>query len=453
MKAPALLGSLLALGAVMSAASALDYSKRDNIYSGTELRPIPYARFINVEALRRYKACVAKGQGDCKTYEFTAPYSLDSATVEVATKLRAAWQRLEDRYYWRAMTRLNNPAMVLTHCSIDWKSGQQAEQAKITLNVDDSMVPQDLAGKIPQQQPDDKMQLDRYGLFPQVPNTDYCHDLSLDLTIMYLPGTCVYFGAAKVFCIQGDQASLNPLAPNPIGFRNDLAVERIKKAVQEANTDYLKDYGQDVLGALTPTDTFFPLLWSSLSDAVVAPTMRLQPNLTFLKDKAQEAANHLGGVFQGTAYPYYLQGLIGPAAPLKVHLLPRMNDVLGVPNPPGVWKLEEFKRRFPVNNPLIYGRFGYTNLFQAWNEVRPRLLPEPAEAKPLRQMIYMASGGNIYLPNPVPVSMPAPMLIDAYAAGLPYGGPQTRFSWVSVAEGYQVPRVSGQPLGYGAITK
>lgn len=49
--------------------------------------------------------------------------------------------------------------------------------------------------------------------------------------------------------------------------------------------------------------------------------------------------------------------------------------------------------------------------------------------------------------------MPAPMLIEPFVAGLPYTGPQTRFSWVSVAEGYEVPRVQGNPLGYGAVTK
>jgi hypothetical protein len=443
----------VALTAAANAAPAPDYSSRNNIYSSTQLTPVPHARFMNVEAMRQYKECIAQGRENCQNYEFTAPYSLDSETVNVATKLRAAWQRLEDRYYWRAMTRLNNPAMVVSHCSLDWKNGQKAQAAKLVVNVENNMFPQELAGKVPQQQPDDRLHMDSYGLLPQVPNTDYCEGLNLEIAIMYLPGTCIYLGSAKLFCIEGNTPSLNPLAPRPLNFRNDLAVQRVKQAIQDAQTTYLKEYAQDVMKALAPSAKFFPLPWSGLDGAVVAPAMSRGPDLAFLKNNSQEAANNLGGIFQATTYPYYLQGLSGPSLALRAHLLPKQGDVLGVPNPPGVWKLEEFKRRFPINNPMMYERFGYTNLFQSWSEVKPRLLPEAVNVKPLRQMIYMASGGNIYLPNTVPVPMPAPMLIEPFVAGLPYTGPKTRFAWVSVAEGYGVPRVQGNPLGYGGVTK
>ena len=351
------------------------------------------------------------------------------------------------------MTRLNNPAMVLSHCSLDWSNGQTAQAAKLLVNVEDRMFPKELAGHIPQQPPEDRLYMDRYGLMPQVPNKDYCEVLKMEFAIMYLPGTCFYLGSAKLFCIQGSTPSLNPLAPRPLNFRSDLAVQRVTKATEEAHTTYLGEYAQDVLKALVPSARFFPFPWSGLDGAVVAPTMSLGPDVAFLKNNAREAANRLGGIFRATAYPYYLQGLSGPSLALRAHLLPQQGDVLGVPNPPGVWKLEEFKRRFPVNNPVMYERFGYANLFESWSEVKPRLLPEAVSAKPLRQMIYMASGGNVYLPNMVPVPMPAPMLIEPFVAGLPYTGPQTRFSWVSVAEGYEVPRVQGNPPGYGAVTK
>ena len=451
MKWQVLLGTVLATAA--GAAQAPDYSQRNNVYSSTQLTPVPHARFINVEALRQYRRCAAQGGQNCQSYEFTAPYSLDSETLKVATKLRDAWQRFEDRYYWRAMVRLNNPAMVVSHCSLDWSNGEHAQAAKLTLNVENSMFPDELAGSIPQVQPNDRLHLDQYGLLPQVPNKDYCEGLSPDLAIMYLPGTCVDAGSFKLFCIQGSKKSLNPLAPNPLAFRNDLAIERVRKAAAEANTTYLKDYTQDVLNALAPSPAFFPLPWTGVDGAVVAPTMSLKPDLTFLKTEAQEAASRLGGVFRATAYPYYLQGLSGPSAVLKAHLLPKTDDVLGLPSPPGVWKLEEFKRRFPVNNPALYERFGYSTLFESWLETKPRLLPEEASAKPLRQMIYMAVGGIVHLPNVIPVPVPAPMLIEPFAAGLPYSGPQARFSWVSVAEGYEVPRVQGHPTGYSAVTK
>lgn len=449
--------SALLLWASGRAEDAPDYSQRTNLYNQTVLTPIPHARFLNAEAFKQHQACKAQGKKDseCGRYAFTAPYSLDTATVRVGTALRTAWQRLEDRYYWRAVVRLNNPVMNVTHCLVNWSTGSAVAKAPaLTLNTEANMVPAPLAGKLPLKPPDDQLKLDRYGLMPSVPNTDYCQNLDWDLSIMYLPGTCFWLGSARLFCIEGTTPSINPLAPAPLAFRFDLARQRILKAIKEANTEYLADYVKDVVKALSPSATFFPLLWSGLNNAVIAPTMSLKPDLTFLKAGAQEAGDRLGGIFKATAYPYYLQSLTGPNLALRAHLLPKTKDVLGQPNPPGVWKLEEFKRRFPVNNPVMYERFGYTNLFEAWNEIMPRLLPEEVAAKPLRQMIYLAEGNNIFFPSPVPVPMPAPMLIPEYSAGLPYTGPQTRFTWVSVGEGYEVPRVSGVPaLDYSGVTK
>lgn len=452
-----LLFAALCTSAPAGAGDAPVYRHRNNIYNQTSLTPIPHARFLNVDAFQKFKQCQARGKesSGCGTYEFTAPYSLDSETVRVGQALRTAWQRLEDRYYWRALVRLNNPLMNLTHCALDWSSGNHKAQAPaIVLNTDNGMVPTQLAGKIPSQQPDDRLKMDRYRLLPTVPNSDYCGKLDPDPSLMYLPGTCVWIGSSKLFCIEGDKPSLNPLAPAPLGFRFDLADARIQKATGEAQTEYTADYLRDVVQALAPNGKFLPLPWSGLNDAIVAPVMKLQPDLAFLQSKAQEAGQALGGVFRATAYAYYLQGLGGPSAALRVHTLPINKDVLGIPNPPGVWKLEEFKRRFPLNNPAMYERFGYTTLFEAWNEVRPHLLPEEASAKPLRQMIYLAVGNNVFLPSPFPVPTPAPMLIPNYSAGLPYAGPQTRFAWVSVAEGYEVPRVKGQPAAdYRVVTR
>ena len=62
-------------------------------------------------------------------------------------------------------------------------------------------------------------------------------------------------------------------------------------------------------------------------------------------------------------------------------------------------------------------------------------------------MIYMATGNNVSIQiPPVVVPLPAPVLIKEFALGLPYAGLQTHFTWQSVPEGYEVPRVSGVPL-------
>ena len=57
----------------------------------------------------------------------------------------------------------------------------------------------------------------------------------------------------------------------------------------------------------------------------------------------------------------------------------------------------------------------------------------------------MAAGANVYWPNMIPVPIPAPVLLKEFAAGLAYAGVQTHFTWQSVPEGYEVPKVRGVP--------
>lgn len=455
MRWPLLLtGLLLASHAAAAAAEKAPKYDRQNIYDTTRLTPLPHASFISVQKLKGNKACAAKAKNDkdkanCGKYQYSVPYSLNGETLRVATALRQAWQRFEDRYYWRAMLNLNSPAMNLSHCLIDFGQQRRADQPALVIHTDDSVYPKELAGKIPRQDIQDKLAMDRYSIFPNVPNTDYCGGAKMDFTLMYLPGTCFYLGSTKLFCIEGDQETLNPLAPRPLAFNYGAALARIKAAIALAEKDYQADYQEDVLKAVKPTAKFHPLLWDTLlSGALVAPTQTLKPDLATLAQKGKDAGTRLGGVFQATAPVYYAQGLTGNAVtlPLRVHVLPTRTDVLVNPNPPGVWKLEEFKRTFPQQPSPLYERFGYTNLFSAWTRPTVKLLPEPVEGKPLRQMIYLAEGNNVYLQiPPVVVPQPAPVLIKEFAAGLPYAGVQTHFTWQSVPEGYEVPQVSSVP--------
>lgn len=425
---------------------------RLNIYNTTSLTPLPHASFINTAKFREYQECVARAKSDkknCAKYQFNVPYSLTDETVRVGKDLRQAWQRLEDRYYWRAMVNLNNPAMYLSHCLLDFGQSKGAQKPELVVNTNDSMYPPQLAGKIPAQGIKDRLRMDIYSILPNVPNADYCAGVEMDFTLMYLPGTCFYAGSSKLFCIEGDQQTLNPLAPRPIAFQYQEAVNRVKRATALAEREYQKDYQKDVLEAVKPTAKFYPLLWDTmLSGALIAPAQTIQPDLATLTRKGQDAGNSLGDIFRATASVYYAQGLAGNAVtlPLRVHVLPTRKDVLFNPNPPAVWKLEEFKRTFPAEPSPIYERYGYTNLFSAWTRPTFKLLPEPLEAKPLRQMIYMAAGNNVYLQMPpVVVPIPAPVLIKEFTAGLPYAGVQTHFTWQSVPEGYEVPQVSGIP--------
>ncbi|GGO33464.1 hypothetical protein GCM10008949_32670 [Deinococcus humi] len=456
MRWPLVLSGLLLMGHATAATTekAPKYD-RQNIYDTSSSRPVPHASFMSVEKFKQYKSCAAKAKNDkdkagCGKYQYNVPYSFRDETLRVGKDIRQAWQRFEDRYYWRAMLNLNSPFMNLSHCTIDFGQNQEAAKPEFIVNTEDSMYPKELAGKIPRQDIKDELNMDSYSILPNVPNTDYCAGAKLDLTLMYLPGTCFYLGSAKLFCIEGDQETLNPLAPRPIAFQYGEAVNRIKAATLTAEKLYQADYQKDILEAIKPTAKFSPLLWDTLlTGALVAPTQTLKPDLLGLAQKGKDAGTRLGGVFAATAPVYYAQGLTGNAVtlPLRVHTLPALTDVLANPNPPGVWKLEEFKRTFPPQPSPVYERFGYTNLFSAWTRPTVKLLPEAAAAKPLRQMIYMATGNNVSIQiPPVVVPLPAPVLIKEFAAGLPYAGLQTHFTWQSVPEGYEVPRVSGVPL-------
>jgi len=455
--------SLLLLGLLLCAAGSgacakanddtPDYSSRKYIFNTSALKPLPYASFISSEALSAYRKCLeenkvkpASQRKVCLDYEYRAPYSMEDETVRVGKDLRQSWQRFEDRYYWRAMLELNNPAMYFTHCLVDWGRKEEARKPEVVINVEKGMYPKQLDGKLPGQAVKDDLFMDSYLILPNVPNKDYCEDYSLDFVPISIPGTCIYAGGAKLFCIEGTQETLNPAAPKPLHFDYNAALRRIASATKKAELDYQKDYQTDVVKAVKPTAKFYPLLWSDmLSGALIAPTQSLNPNPQTILNKAKEAGGKLGGVFGLTAPVYYAQGLTSNKVtlPLRAHVLPGSKDSLQ--NPPGVWQLEEFKRTFPISAQPVYERFGYTNLFSAWTRAKPLLLPEPVSAKPFRQMIYMASGFNVYLPSLVPVPMPAPILIKEYAAGLPYVGVQTHFTWNSVGEGYPLPRVAGTP--------
>lgn len=450
-----LLGLLLTGHATAATTDTAPKYDRQNIYDTSSIRPIPHASFINVQKFKQYKTCAAKVKSDkdkanCGKYQYNVPYSFSDETLRVGADMRQAWQRFEDRYYWRAMLNLNGAPMYVSHCLIDFGQNQKAAKPELVINTEDSMYPKELTGKITKQDIKDKLSMDAYSIFPNVPNADYCDGAKLDATLMYFPGTCFYLGTTKLFCIEGGQETLNPLAPKPIAFNYGEAVNRVKAATLTAEKDYQADYQKDILEAIKPTAKFYPLLWDTmLTGALVAPTQTLKPDLPTLTQKGKDAGTKLGGVFAATAPVYYAQGLTGNALtlPLRVHTLPVVTDVLANPNPPGVWKLEEFKRTFPQNPSPIYERFGYTNIFSAWTRATVKLLPEDAAAKPLRQMIYMAIGNNVSIQiPPVVVPMPAPVLIKEFSAGLPYAGLQTHFTWQSVPEGYEVPRVSGAPL-------
>lgn len=448
-----------------------DYSQITNLFNFPDIRletlpkgRVPYLTVNNVEALKTYQQNAPLCRSDkmdnkavdaskCPQYEWSVPYSAEADSQAVARDLRQAWQRFEDRYYWRAMLELNNPGLLVTNCIVDLGTGLRPTTPEVKVHVPEGSFPSPLQGKLESGRPNPQMNLDSYFPLPQVPNTDYCGNTSPSLTIMFLPGACTYAGSVRLFCIEGSTRSLNPLAPNPLIFNMAAAQNRVVTAIKAAHSSYLADYQTDVLNALfNPKDhkLFFPLPWRSLvpgDGAVIAPVANTSISLTPLNDLAQTAKSKLGGLIGNNAYPYYFQWAYRSPT-LGLNTLPSRHEALGTP--PGLWPLEEFKRALPPTSLPLQERLGYSSFFEAWNELRAVMLPEPLLAKAARPITYMAFGNNIYLhlfAVPTIVPIPAPVPIPPYfGLGLPFVGPQMQFDWVSVPEGYAIPRVVGRPL-------
>ncbi|RTI11066.1 hypothetical protein CSW27_13185, partial [Thermus scotoductus] len=74
----------------------------------------PYLEVLRKDRLRDYQGGATTPEA--QAHEFYLPLSSLEATREVARDLRKAWQRFEERYYWRVITELNNPAFWFAYC-------------------------------------------------------------------------------------------------------------------------------------------------------------------------------------------------------------------------------------------------------------------------------------------------------------------------------------------------
>jgi hypothetical protein len=376
----------------------------------------------------------------CPQYEWSVPYSLLSESQEAARGLRRAWQRFEDRYFWRAMVTLNNPSFYFADCWISWGGGVKPDAPAATTHVPRAGVPAALASKLDFPEEDSRLRLDNYFPLPQVPASDYCDDLNPEfLPFMFFPGFCFSVFGVQLFCTDN--------YPQPIWFNREEAINRVARAVEHAHTRYLLEYQQDALNELLPgkRSLFLPLPWHSNlpgDGAFIAPVMdpaSVDPS-PFV-NTATLARDRLGNA---NALPYFFQEPLRSPT-LDLLLLPGQNQVLYTP--PGWWQAEEFKRLLPPSNVAYQERMGYASMFQAWNQVDTLLLPDADLAsRALRTLVYWAVGLNINcdLSGCSVTPVPAPVPVEPYQ--LPFVGPRMHYGWVSVPEGYGIPRVVGTPL-------
>jgi hypothetical protein len=437
-----------------------DYGFTKNILSAIDFRTeqitnakLSIAEMINLDNWKTYtqnfehcKKIEAQKQLDlakCPQYEYTVPFSLEEDSRKVAQALRRAWMRLEDRGYWRVMTQLNNPGMWFSHCLISWSDGPNPSLPEVRFSISKDDVAAALGGNVTYPEPEVPLRLDSYLPIPTVPASDYCDDFTMEiLPLMYIPGFCIAVYGFTLFCT-GDY-------PQPIWFNDQEATSRVTEAITHMQTKYLADYQVEVIKELAPLKdgrVFMPMPWSNPipgGGAVIAPIINMNLDPSVYVTHGQNAQNDLGGLEGANALPYYLQR-IARLPNLDLHLVPGSNDVAYIP--PGVWRLEEYKRWMKTSNQLYHEQIGYVSMMQAWQTFDTTILPEGnLIERAARTIQYFGVGLKLDFYINAMNTYVDPFTKPIAPFNVPFVGPRMRWTWVSVPEGYQIPRVQGNPL-------
>lgn len=472
-----------------------DFSKDEYLHSfpdqRLELFPLQWP-YLGVTRKSRVADC--QGTNPRCTYEWRLPYSTIEASQHVARDLRRAWQRFEERYWWRVQTALNQPSFPLIYCMMGVDMGPlEPPLPKIHVEAQEELFPQNYSLPLPSRSAASKGQhrLDDYvKLGPQVPKEDFCDDLQVDLFPMIIPPFCIELGDLK-WCTEG-------YPDKPLWFNEDRARQYVEAAIQHSFSKYFPEYQLEVLQRLLPKidlgngSVWAPLNWEahlSGQGAILAAVANINP--FSIPQSLQEIVNLINdarfsdGLLDTLRLPYYSRSLFSllKVAPFgdTVSQLCRIimgcaegvleqalrtagatADLSGLQKPfaPGFWQLEQLKRYFPPSHPIIQEVFGYASFFQIYNKFEVGSIPDPnAEwkdfgeytiAQGLRTLGYwfvplrLRTEMNSFPPTVIILpDTPRMHLVPPYI--LPYAVERTHYSWVSVPEGYLIPRVKGLP--------
>ncbi|RTI14753.1 hypothetical protein CSW27_06910, partial [Thermus scotoductus] len=223
----------------------------------------------------------------------------------------------EERYYWRVITELNNPAFWFAYCLAGVKGPElNPPLPEFKLMVPSEGVDTAFLQAATRSSPLDLgkwasaglHKLDKYLPVPQVDPKEFCDGLGMQiLPLMYIPGFKVL--------VQGNEVFRTPGYPSqPLWFNWDEANARVERAMQKALTDYYADYLKEVsqilltprpstpqdLLSLLPRDfrslgspkAYLPVPWQGHllgAGGVVAPvyTQLFPTDLTALWDQVQ----------------------------------------------------------------------------------------------------------------------------------------------------------------------
>jgi len=333
-----------------------------------------------------------------------------------------------------------------------------------------------------------------------IKSVEYCDGLGAgDLPIYpYTPGFCVKRFGQK-FC--------TPNYPEPLYIDMEEFKGRARRGMAHAARAYVADYEGAVVnivrpwgdlmgfarafaqGRLQDPEIFAPADWSGAllgSGAVVAPVVRLvefanvKDDLEAIWNTIRNARyddnelNRVKELYFAPSFKGLLSriGLSGAVALPQVAEVTRAQtlDLLKGPRyrsevSRGIWPLEEVKRWFPPSRPEVHEALGYTTYFQVFGKMDFTVLPDPKAAWGTSEYgpVVFVRSLHIWnvpfifdfdspsgIPRVVPVVYPdvfniRPIFIPPYM--IFYFAPRYYYDWVSVPEGYPIPRVKGTPTG------
>lgn len=231
--------------------------------------------------------------GQCPDASWSLPYSSVLATQFVAGKLKRAWERFEDRYFWRTVTDLNNPVYWFPFCAVgiglDSFSGDK--RAPID-HVPPGSIPPELGALLtedilnlvsnykkeiptvssqggereatPNWVPESEGQFRKplyLPFIPTIPPGQFCDNLPFKLPVLYIPAIAISVCGITVWT--------SPDYPDrPWLFDEGEANARVQGAIRYAYEVYYRDYLLDALTALLPLSTLernFATLGETLS--------------------------------------------------------------------------------------------------------------------------------------------------------------------------------------------
>ena len=436
-------------------------------------------------------------------YEWRLPLSTVRATQTVSRDLIKAWQRLEERTYQHVMARIHHAVLLTDANRLTREASWALTKGFFELNP---ALPEVRVGTGQDHFParftpplevrgaagDKALRLDWYSYYhasaARVPPSDYYPGVGEgDMFIFpYIPGGCVVAPFVRI-CSDG--------YPNPIWIDMGELEARARRGLEHAARHYIPDYEKDVLEAVRPRgnpgdilgnpgqgdlEVFIPSGWSGAllgSGALVTPVIRLAQVAAVLDDvraiwDTLQQARYRDDNLNRAVTPYYLPALAGLLRRLgagNLLALPalaesvRLNALSLLQGSayrsqisPGIWPLEELKRWFPPSRPEIHEALGYTTFYQVFGKLDFTPLPDPGAAWGPGEYAGYAFTRSLHIWNVPIIYYPLerraepdfanirPIPIKPYQVF--YAGPRYFYDWVSVPEGYPIPRVKGVPL-------